>query len=101
MDLMKHLQSKKTLSKIDLLLAQKYDTLVKNLGLLIEIRMTLYLEPQEIVPMPRRFAGKYVIKFTHNRHGIENISLYRPFLRLKLRSRLSYGIRKKRSAYCR
>ena len=51
--------------------------------------------------MPRRLAGKYVIKFTHNRHVIENISLYRLFLGLKLRSRLSYGIRKKRSAYCR
>ncbi len=37
MDLMKPLQSKKTLSKIELLIAQKYDTLVKNLGLLIEI----------------------------------------------------------------
>jgi hypothetical protein len=37
MDPMKHLQSRKTLSKNDLLVAQKYDTLVKNLGLLIEI----------------------------------------------------------------
>ena len=44
MDLMKHLQSKKTLGKIELFLAQKYDTLVKNSGLLIEIRMTRYLE---------------------------------------------------------
>jgi hypothetical protein len=101
MDLMKLLQSKKTLSKIELFLAQNYDTLVKNSGLLIEIRMTRYLEPPEIVPMPRRLAGKYVIKFTHNRHVIENIRLYQPLLGLKLRSRLSYGIRKKRSAYCR
>ena len=51
--------------------------------------------------MPRRLAGEYVIKFTHNCHVIENIRLYRPLLGLKLRSRLSYGIRKKRSAYCR
>jgi hypothetical protein len=101
MDLMKLLQSKKTLGKIELFLAQKYDTLVKNSGLLIEIRMTRYLEPPEIVPMPRRLAGKYVIKFTHNRHVIENIRLYQPLLGLKLWSRLSYGIRKKRSAYCR
>ena len=44
MDLMKYLQSKKTLSKIEPLLAQKYDTPMKNSGLLIEIRMTRYLE---------------------------------------------------------
>ena len=41
---MGHLRSKKTLGKITLLFAQKYDTLMKNSGLLIEIRMTRYLE---------------------------------------------------------